>query len=156
MAFNMKYDTLNMAARKGQPALMELPRVELKDNAKRLDRVKIVNEHRETVQEQGIIYKYAKEHPELCPPIGAKLLCNDSYGIKFKLVVEGMIEGLPATRFELFPMAEQPEHLRDMNLITIHEPLARWPHWLMWSDTYAWQNYQILVGRSPTPWKETR
>lgn len=139
------YDIINRAARKGQPALLSLPRVALKDNPRRQLGKIIADERRAKIVEQGAIYKIARESPELCPPIGTSIFFKNEYGLKIRVTVKMILNGLPGTVTELFPIEDQPEHLRDPDLLKHYEQLYQIrPNWTRWADESAWYAWQEI------------
>lgn len=143
----MRHDILSRAKRKGQATLIELPSVRWKDNP--LQRVKAKREETQEritrVQSEGEMFEYTFEHPELCPPIGAVIFIVSPYGVKAKLTVKMVFRGLPGTSFELLPMSEQPEHLRDKKLLAIHTEGCGRPNWVQWADTDMWNRWQDIT-----------
>ena len=149
---NQRYDILNRAKQKGQPALIELPRVNLKDNPLRQRKLQIVEEHRRIIREDGEVYAYVKKHPELCPPVGTIFYLRNQYGVKAKLTVKMVFAGMPGTTRELFPASEQPEHLRDKAFPLPQTEGIRGPYWVQWADSDAWERYQQQQGKPLKPW----
>ncbi len=139
-----KYDIQNQAKVKGQGVLVELPRVSGKDNPLRVKRVEFFEKRRELVAEGGKVFAYAKEHPELCPPMGTVLYMRNEYGVKAKLTVTFVSNGMPGTMAEILPIAEQPEHLRDEALLARHTAGIGRSGWTSWADEHAWRMWQDL------------
>lgn len=156
MRTEVKYDIFNIAKRRGQEALIELPRVGRKDNpsirlkAKDLERIK----RGENVKKEAEVYEYAREHPDLCPHVGTVIKIRNQYGVRAKLTVKMVLGGLPATEFELLPMSEQPERLQDSAILAKHAAGCGRPGWVQWADRDAWERYQQLQGRSLRPWED--
>lgn len=150
-----RYDILNVAKSKGQPALIELPRISRKDQPRSRVRAELAKQRiQEVIDDEGKFYDYTLEHPELCPPVGTVFYIQNQYGVKAKLTVKMVFRGLPGTSFELLPMSEQPEHLRDSQILTEHIGRAGRPGWVQWADRDAWERYQRQQGRSLRPWEE--
>ena len=149
-----RYDILNRAKNRGQGALLELPRVSRKDNPKSKLSDEICRQRRAKIQEESNLYKYALAHPDLCPPVGTEFLLCNQYGIKAKVIVKMVLNGLPGTEFELLPLSEQPEHLRDRDMIAKHirdQKLG----FTCWADTRIWEMYQKQQCRQTNPWIES-
>jgi hypothetical protein len=147
-----RYDILNRAKQKGQAALIELPRVSRKDNP--LPRVKagrlIAEKVKVEIKKEADFFTYAKEHPELCPPVGTEINIQNEYGVKVRLTVKWIGGGLPATLVEMCPILEQPEHLQDSEILRKQLAGAGRPGWIQWPDTHAWHLWQELTRHNAT------
>lgn len=139
------YDILNRAARRGQEPLLSLPRTARKDNPFRQAQIAAVAAKRAEIKKQGEIYTNAKAHPELCPPVGAAVYFRNSYGLKIKVTVAMVMNGLPGTITTLFPIEEQPEHLRDPELLAHYAKLEDIrSNWTRWPDENLWREWQKI------------
>lgn len=93
-------------------------------------------------------YDYALEHPELCPPVGTEFQVCNQYGVRAKIIVKTVIRGLPGTLEEILPASEQPEHLRDSQILAVHTKGLGQPGWVQWADVNTWNLYQQKMGRA--------
>ena len=141
---NYKYDIQNQAKKKGQGVLVELPRISGKNNPLRVKRVMLVEKRRELIVEDSKVWDYAKEHPELCPPVGTVMYMRNQYGVKAKKTVTMTFAGMPGTMVEVLPMVEQPEHLREEALLARHTAGIGRPNWTSWADDHAWRMWQEI------------
>jgi len=154
MKTQAKYDILNRAKCKGQGILLELPSAPLKYRPRSKVKHELVKQHREEiVQGEGAFYDYTKEHPELCPPMGTVFYIKNQYGVKAKLTVKLVLNGLPGTEFELLPFSEQPKHLHNPLFLAEQIGGGHWSNWVNWPDGYAWELYQEQQGKPLKPWE---
>lgn len=142
--FQTKYDILTRMKQRGQNVLIELPRTQRKDRPHTHQIALVGKQHREAVAKEGGFYDYAKEHPELCPPVGTVIQIRSQYGVRAKLTVTMILGGLPGTIFELLPLSEQPEHLRNEALLAKHVMDCGRPGWTSWADSHAWRLWQEI------------
>lgn len=66
----------------------------------------------------------------------------NEYGIRATLTVQIVFRGMPGTVFELLPLSQQPEHLRDEALLAMHTKDCGRPGWVQWADVFAWKLWQ--------------
>lgn len=99
------------------------------------------------IQKQADLFKFAKEHPESCPPVGASLIYTSEYGVKLKVTVTMVFRGLPGTTDELLPLAEQPEHLQgNPELLASHTVGIRRKGWTSHADVVFYKDWQRHKG----------
>ena len=138
-----KWDYFLSQEQKGQYILLEADKCR---SARRQRARAFLRQCREeTLPLEEKMYAFADEHPELCPPVGSYLYYRSQYGVKIKVTVKVIIHDKPGTQVEILPMSEQPEYLRQPELLAQHTRGLR-PSWVRWADMGFYEDWNKLKG----------